>query len=54
MQGSAGGLIGLLFFFVITRLPDMPAYVPLIGVGGIFGTAHDSGKDDWGGKGKGY
>jgi hypothetical protein len=55
-----GGLIGLVFFFVITGMPGMPAYGPLIGVGGIvffmvigwiFGAAHDSGKDDWGPKG---
>jgi hypothetical protein len=44
-----------------TRIPDMPAYGPLIGEGGIvfflvigwfFGAACDSGKDNWGGKGK--
>jgi hypothetical protein len=58
-----GGAIGLLFFFIITRIPGMPAYGPLIGVGGIvfglvigwlFGAARDSGRGDWGGKGKGY
>jgi hypothetical protein len=56
-----GGAIGLLFLFIITRLPGMPAYGPLIGVGGIvffvvvgwvLGTARGSGKEDWGGKGK--
>ena len=55
-----GGLIGLLFLFIITRIPGMPAYGPLIGVGGIvffvvigwvLGAARDSGKDDWGPKG---
>jgi hypothetical protein len=57
---SLGGcLIGLLFLFIITRLPGMPAYGPLIGLGGIvfftiigfiFGAARDSGKGDWGPK----
>ena len=56
-----GGGIGLLFLFIITRIPGMPAYGPLIGVGGMvffivigwfLGAARDSGKDDWGGKGK--
>jgi hypothetical protein len=55
-----GGVIGLLFLFLITRLPGMPAYGPLIGAGGIvffvvigwfLGAARDSGKDDWGPKG---
>ena len=56
----AGGLVGLLFFFIITRLPGLPAYGPLIGLGGIvfgliigwvLGAVRDSGKDDWGPKG---
>jgi hypothetical protein len=56
----AGGVIGLVFFFIITRLPDMPAYGPLIGLGGIVffafvgwvvGGVRDWGKDDWGPKG---
>jgi hypothetical protein len=56
-----GGLIGLLFLFIITRILGMPAYGPLIGAGGVvffivvgwvLGAARDSGKDDWGGKGK--
>ncbi len=55
-----GGLIGLLFLFIITRIPGMPAYGPLIGAGGIvfglvigwvLGAARDSGKGDWGPKG---
>ncbi|CAG0935572.1 hypothetical protein TFLX_04414 [Thermoflexales bacterium] len=55
-----GGFIGLLFLFIITRLPGMPAYGPLIGLGGILfftiigwvlGAARDSGKGDWGPKG---
>ena len=55
-----GGAIGLLFLIIITRLPGMPAYGPLIGVGGILffivigwflGAARDSGKGDWGSKG---
>lgn len=59
----SGGAIGLLFLFIIVRLPGMPSYGPLIGVGGIvfgliigwiLGAARDSGKGDWGGKGKGY
>jgi hypothetical protein len=56
----AGGVIGLVFYIIITRLPDMPAYGPLIGLGGIvffvvvgfvLGAAHDTGKGDWGPKG---
>ncbi len=56
----AGGLIGLLFLFIITRIPGMPAYGSLIGAGGIvfglvigwvLGAARDSGKGDWGPKG---
>src|SRR5512143_2896398 len=58
-----GGSIGLLFFFLITRISGMPAYGPLIGLGGIaffiviglfLGASRDSGKDNWGGKGKRY
>jgi len=58
---ALGGLvIGLIFLFIITRFPGMPAYGPLIGLGGIvfftiigwvLGAARDSGKDDWGPKG---
>jgi hypothetical protein len=57
----AGGLIGLLFYVIITHLPDMPAYGPLLGLGGIvffvvvgwvMGAARDSGNDDWGPKGR--
>ncbi|GEM_PF-1251130 len=53
----ASGLIGVLFYVIITHLPDMPAYGPLLGLGGIvffvvvgwiLGAAHDTGKDDWG------
>ena len=55
-----GGLIGLVFLFIITRIPGMPAYGPLIGLGGIvffvvigwiLGSTRDSGKGDWGPKG---
>ena len=55
----AGGLIGLLFYFIITGLPGMPDYGPLIGLGGIIfftvigwvlGAVRDSGKGDWGPK----
>ena len=55
-----GGLIGLLFLFILTRIPGMPAYGPLIGAGGVvffivigwfLGAARDTGKDDWGPKG---
>ena len=59
---ALGGLvIGLIFLFIITRIPGMPAYGPLIGLGGIvfftvvgwiLGTARDSGKRNWGPKGK--
>jgi hypothetical protein len=58
---SLGGvIIGLIFLIILTRIPNMPAYGPLIGVGGILfftvigwvlGTARDSGKGDWGPKG---
>ncbi len=56
-----GAVIGLVFFFILTRIPGMPGYGPLIGLGGIlffavigwiFGAARDSGKDDWVGKGR--
>jgi hypothetical protein len=56
----AGVIIGLIFLFIITRIPGMPAYGPLIGVGGIvffavvgwiLGNTRDSGKGDWGPKG---
>ena len=56
----AGGLVGVLFFVIITNLPGMPTYGPLIGLGGIvfftvigwvMGAARDSGNDDWGPKG---
>lgn len=56
----AGGVIGLIFLFILTRIPDMPDYGPLIGLGGILffmvigwvlGAARDTGKDDWGPKG---
>jgi hypothetical protein len=56
-----GLLIGLLFLFIITRIPGMPAYGPLIGLGGIvffmvigliLGSTRDSGKGDWGPKGR--
>jgi hypothetical protein len=56
----AGGLVGVLFFVIITRLPGLPTYGPLIGLGGIvfftvigwvMGAARDSGNDDWGPKG---
>ena len=56
-----GLLIGLLFLFIITRLPGMPDYGPLIGLGGIvffmvigwvLGSTRDSGKGDWDGKSK--
>ncbi len=52
--------IGLLFFIIITSLPGMPSYGPLIGLGGIVffavigwfvGSVRDWGKDDWGPKG---
>ncbi len=55
-----GLLIGLVFLFILTRISGMPAYGPLIGLGGIvfftiigwvLGAARDSGKDDWGPKG---
>ena len=56
----AGGVIGLIFLFIITRLPDMPACGPLIGLSGILffafvgwvvGGVRDWGKDDWEPKG---
>ncbi len=56
-----GVVIGLIFLFILTRIPGMPAYGPLIGVGGIvffmvigwiLGSARDTGKDDWGPKGR--
>jgi hypothetical protein len=56
-----GGAIGLVFLFIITRIPNMPDYGPLIGVGGIvffavvgwiLGNTRDSGKGDWGTKGR--
>jgi hypothetical protein len=58
-----GAAIGLLFFFIIARIPGMPSYGPLVGVGGIvfgvvvgwfLGASRDSGRGDGGGKGKGY
>lgn len=58
-----GGLIGLAFYLIVTNLPGMPSYGSLIGVAGIvfglvvgfvLGKARQSGKEDWGGKGKGY
>ena len=58
-----GAAIGLVFLFIITRIPGMPSYGPLIGVGGIvfftvigwfFGSTRDWGKGGWGGKGKKY
>jgi len=56
----AGGAIGLVFLFIITRIPGMPDYGPLIGLGGIvffmvigwiLGSTRDAGKGDWGPKG---
>ena len=56
----AGFIIGLVFYFIITRLPGMPSYGPLIGLGGIvfftiigwvLGAVRDTGNDDWGPKG---
>jgi hypothetical protein len=57
----AGVVIGLIFLFILTRIPGMPDYGPLIGLGGIvffavigwvLGAARDSGKGDWGPKGR--
>lgn len=58
-----GGLIGLAFYIIVVNLPGIPEYGSLIGVAGIvfglvvgfvLGKARQSGKEDWGGKGKGY
>ena len=58
-----GGLIGLVFLVIVVNLPGMPGYGSLIGgaaivfglvVGFILGKARQSGKEDWGGKGKRY
>ena len=58
-----GGLIGLVFMFILLRLPGAPEYTkyaPYIGLAGIvfglvvgfiLGKARDSGKEDWGPKG---
>jgi hypothetical protein len=59
----AGGLVGLVFYVIVTNLPGMPSYGTLIGAAGIgfglvvgfvLGKARQSGKEDWGGKGKRY
>jgi hypothetical protein len=56
-----GGLIGLVFTLIVLRLPDAPAYAIYIGlaaiafglvVGFFLGRARDSGKEDWGEKGR--
>ncbi len=58
-----GGIIGLVFFAIVVSLPGIPSYGSLIGLAGIvfglvvgwvLGKARQSGKEDWGGKGKGY
>ena len=58
-----GGLVGLVFYVIVTNLPGMPSYGTLIGAAGIvfglvvgfvLGNARQSGKEDWGGKGKKY
>lgn len=55
-----GGLIGLVFMLIVTRLPDAPDYAIYIGLAGvgfglgvgfILGKQRDSGKEDWGPKG---
>ena len=55
-----GAGVGLLFLILLARLPGMPSYGPLIGVGGILffgfigwliGSIRDWGKGDWGNKG---
>lgn len=56
-----GGLIGLVFMLIILRLPGAPSYALYIGLAGvgfglvigfILGKQRDSGKEDWGEKGK--
>jgi hypothetical protein len=59
-----GGLIGLVFMIIILNLPGAPEYAkytPYIGLAGIvfglvvgfiLGKQRDSGKEDWGEKGK--
>ncbi len=58
-----GDIIGLIFYIIVTNLPGIPSYGPFIGaagivfglvVGFILGKARQSGREDWGGKGKGY
>jgi hypothetical protein len=61
-----GGLIGLVFMLIILRLPGAPEYAqytPYIGLAGIvfglvvgfiLGKQRDSGKEDWGPKGRKY
>ena len=58
-----GGLVGLVFYVIVTNLPGIPSYGNLIGIGGIvfglvvgfvLGKARQSGREDWGGKGKKY
>ena len=56
-----GGLIGLVFTVILMRLPEAPSYALTIGLAGIafglvvgfvLGKARDSGKEDWGPKGR--
>jgi hypothetical protein len=58
-----GGLVGLVFLVIIVNLPGVPSYGSTIGVvaivfglavGFILGKARQSGKEDWGSKGKRY
>jgi hypothetical protein len=56
-----GGLIGVVFLLILQRLPGAPEYTPYIGLAGIVfglvmgfivGKQRDSGKEDWGSKGR--